>query len=66
MSGSRLPEAHKTVNILNPLQNAQASYAFGLWCTLGSKICQVSSRTWALKLMMLTHHASWLTWQENS
>ena len=36
-------------------------YAAGLWWTLGSKICRVSSRTWALKLMMLTHHATWLS-----
>ncbi|CAK8992975.1 Hypothetical protein SCF082_LOCUS3301 [Durusdinium trenchii] len=47
-----------------------AMYAAGLWWTLGSKICRVSSRTWALKLMMLTHHgvitplALWSMWED--
>lgn len=38
----------------------KAFYAWFLWWKLGRAICQVSNGTWALKLMMLTHHAPWL------
>lgn len=45
-------------------------YAWFLWWKLGRAICHVSNGTWALKLMMLTHHgvitplALWSMWQD--
>ena len=43
----------------------EAFYAWFLWWKLGRAICHVSNGTWALKLMMLTHHAPWLDQEGN-
>lgn len=52
------PKTHRS-------NRTEAFYAWFLWWKLGRAICHVSNGTWALKLMMLTHHAPWLDQEGN-